>query len=358
MMIVVIWILAILSLMALGLSRRMSVELALTKYAMNKLKARYIAEAGLQYTLAQIESDSKDSKTSGFDNFWQCGIHLQDEQTPETLFHKIAVKDGYFDVSYLSRSTPDTKPIVKYGMQDEEQKINLNALDAQNIEILKELFIIRGLDEKTADALTQAILNWRRGDKNNLVTQPPAETAPVSDTFSKTDEASAHVAFPYPLKGRAFDHIEELLLIPGFTSDLFTQIKEFVTVFPKNTSTLRINFSTASADVLTAVARTVVGAQTNTTLQDVDSMVKELLTYRQGDDGIDGTKDDRILESDKIGLNSKESAIFQTMSKYMTMTSQFLRVRVIGTELNSGTRFGLDTVIARSNLAIVAQETQ
>ena len=158
MMIVVIWILAILSLMAIGLSRRMSVELALTKYAMNKLKARYIAEAGLQYAMAQIESDTKDQKTSGFDNLWQCGIHLQENQTPETLFHKVAVNGGYFDVSYSVKAKADIKPVTMYGFQDEERKINLNALDSQNNSILKELLIIRGPGFRNNDHRDSLIL--------------------------------------------------------------------------------------------------------------------------------------------------------------------------------------------------------
>ena len=159
---------------------------------------------------------------------------------------------------------------------------------------------------------------------------------------------------PYKCKNRPFDQVQELLLVKGMTPELFAQVKEFVTVYPKNDSQLLVNFSTAPSLVLQALARSVTGSQTNTNLTDADSMVRKLLNFRLGFDGREATADDRSIDPEKIPLTAKERAILMSLAKHMTNVSQFVRVRVRGVEEKGKVSCRIDSVIDRRNLTVVA----
>ena len=55
---IVLLTLAILSITAAGLARKTSVEVALTKHHVNKLKAKYLAWAGFILAVDRIRSDT------------------------------------------------------------------------------------------------------------------------------------------------------------------------------------------------------------------------------------------------------------------------------------------------------------
>ena len=56
-LIIVLWTLVILSMLAVSLGRKTSIELSLAKYAIAKFKAKQIAFAGLIYSISQINKE-------------------------------------------------------------------------------------------------------------------------------------------------------------------------------------------------------------------------------------------------------------------------------------------------------------
>ncbi len=128
---------------------------------------------------------------------------------------------------------------VFYGASDEESRLNLNSSALQ-----KEYLIRLGMDENMA----QRTLDYKakKGDKG-------------------------------------FEFMEELFLIDGMTYDIYSMIKDYITLY--RGSDAKVNINTANEKILMAV----VGD---------NILVSKILDYRKGPDGKEGTEDDGIFRND------------------------------------------------------------
>ena len=339
-LIIVSWILVILTMLVLGLARRTNLELNLTKYTVGKSKSKYIAVAGLIYGVDKILEDTK-SSTSG-DTKFQCGFSLGEGQTPEDLFKKIKVGSGYFDIAY-SLPQADKKNQLRYGLEDEESKININALTPENYTILEHLIVLLGYEEGVAQTIASSVLDWR--DENDDVFNNP---------FGAENSYYLSLAKSYPCKNQPFDSLEELLLVRGMTADIFKSIKPYVTIFPRN-NRLLINFDTASVLVLQAMARSMT-TLTNTALEDADNLAKKMDDLRRGEDGLLATADDKPIETmemmNHINVNN-EGSIFSLMSRDQTKISSYLRLKIKGVDEDTGVSSLIEAVVHRDDFSIV-----
>lgn len=311
MLIVAVWLLVGLSALALGLNHYLQMELSFAQYALDKMRARYLALAGFQYALSKISPASGSHPDNVFGD--------SDEQG-------LVLKHGQFDVD----------------LSDEESKINVNALSTQNYKIFEELLKIAGVNQEDARKIAASTVDW--WDEDHDPTDPP---------FGE-EEGYQTLAPPYQCKNRPFDSLEELLLVKGMTTDIYDQVKDFLTIYPLRPVGLAVNFQTASEQVLKALARSVGGPLTNTSLEDADSMARKIVEYRREDVRPGGSSLTGMAPAMKAGLNAKERAVFLTLSNYFLTTSNFLRVRVKGTENKKGVHLRIDAVVNRDNLAIVA----
>ncbi|MBI5023372.1 MAG: general secretion pathway protein GspK [Candidatus Omnitrophica bacterium] len=323
----------------MSLGRNTHVELSLVKHAVGKLKSKYIAWAGFVYALDRIRRDSSDPDAAKQDTLYQCGVRLGDEESPQEAFKNIIVGDGYFDVQYVPGGQDGKK--IYYGLQDEERRININALTVQNYNILSALVNVLGFDDETAKTIACAVLDWKDEDDS------PADT-----TYGAEDEYYQTLAIPYPCKNRPFDSAEELLLVRGVTPEIYSALKDYVTVFPKQ-GTLRVNFDTAPEAVLTALARAMSEALSGAAPSDAAALVDKILRYRAGEDGSALTRDDRAVELNGMSLNATERNLFLAMSQFRTYTSDYLRVRVQGTEKVRGAKTVIEAVVYRNDLSVL-----
>ena len=62
--ILVLWVLMILTALAISLGKNAHIEMSLTKNALGKLKSKYIARGGVMYGLNQIALDSEDTASN------------------------------------------------------------------------------------------------------------------------------------------------------------------------------------------------------------------------------------------------------------------------------------------------------
>lgn len=297
-LIIVLWMLVILSLLAIGLGRTARIELALTKYSKGKLKARYIARGGLMYARNLIRKDTFDEAMSHVDTLYACGLAMDDDKSPEDILKNIPLGGGRFDID----------------LQDEERRININAITAANSKVLGELIRILGVDEETADTVASSVV-----DRKNLV----------------------------------FDSIEEFLMVRDMTPEIYAKFKDFVTVFPKGTPALLININTASGTVLRALARSFTD-RTNTYKDDADALVEKITAYRAGEDGQEMTGDDRAVAINELGLNTSQRIIFLAMQKNIQNSSRYLRVRVTGVDGTSRVESRVEAVVFRDDVSIVS----
>ncbi len=340
----VLWILVILTVLVVSLGHNTHVELTLVKHAISKMKSKYAAWAGFVYAKDRLRRDSsigQDQETTAQDTLYQCGVHLGEGESPEDAFKDIAVGDGNFNVEYIL-TTDDGKKEKYYGLQDEERRININALTFQNYNILSALITILGFDEQTARTIAYSVLDWKDEDDS-----------PVDLTYGAEDDYYGSMAKPYQCKNRPFDSVEELLLVRGMTQELYDALKDYVTVFPKQ-GILRVNFDTASRVVLLALAHAMQEAVPDAGVSDMEALVDKILRYRRGEDGILLTPDDRAVALNEMPLNAQERNLFLAMSQFRTYVSDYLRVRVRGMEPSRGAQTIIEAVVYRNDLSTLS----
>ncbi len=120
-----LWVLIILVVLSLILSRRASTDIKLAKYESDNIKATYLGRAGVMKMLAELVKDTNSYDSLNED--WN-----RDKNDPK----KLVLRE-------------DT---VLYGAFDEERRLNLNGADLE-----KNHLIALGVDE----ALSQKILDYR-----------------------------------------------------------------------------------------------------------------------------------------------------------------------------------------------------
>lgn len=345
-LIVVLWVLAILSVLAIGLGRSARIDLALVKHHIGKLKADGLVLAGYNYAANQIHLDTEDQKASVFDTVYQCGFDLKEGVTPENIFKDVTLADGSFDISYVLDEGLGSKDIC-YGFQDEDRRINLNGINKVNSGILVHLFMLVGLSEEQAQMLAAQVVDWHDSDEEKMNTVYGAE---------KEDYLSS--SKPYGCKNLPFESVEELLLLKDMTEDVFKKVEKYLTVFPLSGSNISVNVNTAPEIVLKSIFRFVAAQQSLAQASDADSLTKALIAYRQGDDGRLCTADDQLIDSTKtggIGLSPTEQAIYLTASSYNYVKdgSDFFRATIKGTDRLYRVSSSVDMVIDRQNSSVV-----
>ena len=340
-LIIILWVMVILSVLAVSLGRNTSVELSLTKHAIGKLKAKYLAWAGLVYAMEQIRLDTEDTQSRNFDTLYYCAIPKESEDSPEGLFHQKPVGEGYFSVEHSAEET-DSVNLKNYnGLRDEERFINLNGLNARSVNILRTLITLLGFDDESAQTIVYSLIDWK--DKDSSLSH---------ETYGAEDEFYTSQTSPYHCKNLPFESKEELLLVRGMTEEIFQKLKSYITIFPRQ-GNLKVNFDTAPELVLTAVARALSGPATGSEIADADSLVEKILDYRSGEDGGEFTQDDRQIELSAMPVNAVERNIFLQMNQFRTKKSDYLRVFVKGVDQNSNIETHIESVVQRNDLAIM-----
>ncbi|MFC1704070.1 type II secretion system minor pseudopilin GspK [Candidatus Omnitrophota bacterium] len=342
-LIIVIWILTILTMFAMSIARMSRLEVALTRYRQDKLKATYIAEAGLASVLRRIQEDGFNQRTRDYDTLYECGIAVNDDATPEELLKEIAVGEGYYSVRYELPGSLDEEEGVVYGIQDEERKINLNAISVQNYFVFKQLLELFEVEEEEAKGIAASVVDWL--DSNEDITNPP---------YGAEDEYYMGQDVSYHCKNSSFESVEELLFVKGVTEEIFSKIKHYVTIYPMEAQRPKVNVNTADATVLQVLANASIRHVPSTNQVDAESLVDKIMYYRLGDDGIEATEDDRnvpLLNGEELLLNQKEQSLFvYVKTMYFLSKSDYFRIIIEGTSKDGKISSGLETVVNRIDL--------
>jgi DNA uptake protein ComE-like DNA-binding protein len=197
--IVALWILAVLSLASVGSAHRVSLELKVAQYQLDRLRAAEAAEAGLRRAASEILSC-----VSGFD----CeGKGWMDN--PEA-FQDVALDGASFSVWHSSK-TLNGELTIAYGVEDEERRINVNTASRQVLER------IPGITSDVAERIVEF-----RGRERIVGNEREALGYRTMEEFR--DQA-------------------------GIPDDLFEGVGEFLTVFGSG----KVNVNTATPDVLVAL---------------------------------------------------------------------------------------------------------
>ena len=261
-LILVLWILAFLVLLSLGLGSTTSLDQRLVSYQRDRLMALYLAKAGYFRALVELEQDP----TPQVDSYLDPWAH-----NPEA-FEGATLGEGSFTVSYAVPGEDGSEGVV-YGVVDEDRKIDINT--ASQAVLLR----LPGM----TDEMTDSVLDWRAEDRG------------LGERLGEVED-------------RPFEVLEELLLVKGMTDEVFQALQPFITVYTDG----KVNLNTASREVLKALGMG-------------EGLVNKLLHFRRGFDDILGTEDDQSFTSQGSAeqqLNAFESLTPQEAAQLTNLITQ------------------------------------
>jgi general secretion pathway protein K len=200
-LIAVLWVVAILALVAAVFMRQTRTEIALTRNLAEEAKAEALAEVGVNRAIVIL---------LGLDDSMPWRV----DGTP-------------FAFEYGGGT-------IRVSLQDEGGKIDLNrAGDA----VLQGLFTSVGVGQEAAHHLVDAIADFRDADGLRHVN-------------GAEDAEYARAGLPYDAKDGPFAATEELRQVFGMTPELYARVAPYVTVYSPRRD---VNLATAPAAVLAAL---------------------------------------------------------------------------------------------------------
>ena len=282
-LVVILWALFFLAALAVAIYAYVWPLVNFGRKLKNDTEMHYLAKAGVKRAIWEIKKD-KINLYSTLKDTWS---------NNEDAFKERKVgEDGFFSVRYKI-SDPSEDAEVRYGLVDEERKININT--SSNL-VLKDFFERVGkLSSQDSADIAASIIDWR--DENDVPESGGAE----NDYYS---------TLGYPCKNKAFEVLEELLFVKGITPEVFDKIKDKITIY----GTGVVNINTAETLVLEALGLT-------------ESLAEKIIHFRKGDDGKEATDDDGIFEA--VGtieqtLTDKESLSREELSQLSNLIAEGL----------------------------------
>ncbi|MDD5422529.1 MAG: type II secretion system protein GspK [Candidatus Omnitrophica bacterium] len=185
----------------------------------NRVKAQYLARAGVKRAILELEKGDKTADYDAFGDTW-------DNNTG--AFKEVDLGDGTF--STVNGSTGE--PV--YGLMDEERKININK---SSYDILRRLLEAKEVEPETAASIAAAIIDWRDEDDN-----PYMDVGAENSHYNSLNPS-------YHCKNAGFNITEELLLLKNMTADIYKRIKDSITVYSEGP----VNINTIDKTVMNAL---------------------------------------------------------------------------------------------------------
>lgn len=198
-LIVTIWVLAALSIFALGVSKRASSGIKIAGRIYDDLRVRYLAKASARKIALEFQKDP----TPNYDSLYEYSLAGNTIDFGDNLS-------------------------ADYTIADEERLLNLNIATKEMLERIGFL----------PDTASSAI-DWRDPDSAPL-------PGGAEDSYYKG------LTPPYECKDSSFEALEELLLVRGITQDIFNEIKDKLTLAGDG----RMNINTADIEHLSALGIT------------------------------------------------------------------------------------------------------
>ncbi|MFH1593490.1 MAG: hypothetical protein ABID09_02195 [Candidatus Omnitrophota bacterium] len=227
-LVITLWIMAILTILALGIGFKASLEVRLSGYNNDSLQAGYLAKAGLVKAGYFLSKDDKD-----YDTLRECGVSLDEDQKLQDLFTSELGRGSfsvdYTDIEEIEGEEGDTVQIrtIHHGMSDEERKINIRLSVLKTIPDYRIILNNLGLGERIVDAIE----NWQNKE-------------PDFPYYERGELVPA-----YKCRRADFEFVEELRLVEGVSAELYDDLKDHVTVYGNG----KVNINTANPRVLNAI---------------------------------------------------------------------------------------------------------
>ena len=273
MLIVALWTVSILSLLAAAAGVRAWLEIRLARGQIDRMREERLVAAAATLARRVLPTDEKAPAT------------LKDPWADDAaLFKDVRLAEGTFSVVKPGSGGADGAGAV-YGLEDESDRVNLNAAGAD---------ALRSLLPDADPEVPAAVARWRQASA------PPLSTADDDDYYSS-------LPHPYPRKRSDYESVEELLLVRGMTPELYAALAPLVTVYSRS-----VNVNTATPRTLAALG---VGP----------SLAGKIMAFRAG---AGGTFSSAAALSQSLSLTPQESAQLAAAAPFLGVGSRAFRMDV------------------------------
>ncbi|MDH5324421.1 MAG: type II secretion system protein GspK [Gammaproteobacteria bacterium] len=191
-LVIVLWVVALLSMVSLGFSKSMSLESRSTGNLLAAARDQYHAEAGLNQALLVLLQMRQGQMR-------QVQAQHQFPWHADGQVRQMQYKDSQLSVSVL----------------DERARIDLNYAP---VVLLQSLLVNAGVSEAKSTELAHAIADWRDSDH-------------VAHAQGAEDDAYAASGLDYGAKDAPFQSVAELLLVRGMTTQVYHSVQDSLTVY-------------------------------------------------------------------------------------------------------------------------------
>ena len=324
-LIIALWSICLLATFSVVLGYQVRQKLTLVNRLDEKDRLHFIVEAAIKRAVVELKKEPEKAYDILKDT-WSNNI---------SAFKEIDIGDGKFSILYDYIDEQSGIQETRYGLLDEERKLNINKLDAT---VLRRLFHIFGFDEIDSQELAASIIDWRDSDSELSIPIGSAE-----------DSYYRNLQYPYEAKDAEFEVLDEVLLVKGMTQDIFEKIKDYITIYGSG----KVNINTASKPVLLALGLD-------------DDIVDKILSFRAGEDGIIATSDDNIFDaasniipklSQSCHLSDSEVAKLSVVAdQYLITNSNNFMVKAVAKLNNRKNTAELICVVNRSGKVLYWKE--
>jgi len=223
-LIIVLWALFILGALAVAISGYVRAGISIADKLSEMTRNYYIAKAGAERAILEVKNNDTTEKYDALTDTWSAN---------DAVFRKSPLGNGNYSIVKRPDASDDG-PAARYGLSDEEGKINVNKA---GVNVLKDfLEIAGGVSPEDSLAIAASIVNWRS----------PEETALKEGAGAFHYQALSR---PYKARNAEIEVPEELLLVQGMTSGIFNKIKNHLTIYGNGA----VNINTADKIVLRSI---------------------------------------------------------------------------------------------------------
>lgn len=291
-LILTLWAVTFLTIFSVNIGLKVRQRVTLISRVENRSQLHLLAQAGVKKSIAVLRRD--------LEQHAQIYTSLGKSRRHNNMddFKDIHIDLGTVNVYYRTGDQDDQNKLVHYGFLDEESKININRADRKTLQNLMLLTVAK--EEDQAAVLAEAIIEWREFGQTQV------------EGFN-SEGYYATLEFPYEIKDFEFEVIEELMLVRGFTPEIFNRLVPFITIYGDGL----VNINTAPRIVLMALGLP-------------GEVADKMISVRKGVDEEEATKDDYIFYK-TFDIASEMSTFVDLRREEVTQVDQLNASRKIKT---------------------------
>lgn len=289
-----LWILLILTMLAMSISHRVALSLRLTRYQKESLKAIALAKAGLNRAIIELEKDLMQEPHANYDALDESWA--KNEEAFKTIV-LTAQENEFATVKYTLLEDNEEETI--FGVQNEERKININTAKQELLVALLKEFNLQ-----EPELLAANIRAWR-GDADGI-----------------TEVNTNYEDLGYACKADKFTNINELILVKGITSEIYDSLRGLISVYGEG----KVNINTASPLVLTLLAESITDPNA---AQFIGSLVAQIINFREGPNGPFKSETDINNFSQSL-TEPLEQNIFTALTDFLIIKSNYFNIESTG----------------------------